>query len=134
MAIVWHSINFATVYSRVTEGGCGCWMEYECKLLCQFTTAVGGTRCYLCLKQSHSNSLQGHTKHFYSYLRIELSGSDWNAPRYLKNGQLVTSKQTTANWKIFFQKLFVWPCSDAVQIDRCMFNGYRSFLTSTVEC
>ena len=41
-AIVWHSTNFATVHSRVTEGGC--LMEYKYKLLCQFSTDVGGTR------------------------------------------------------------------------------------------
>ena len=31
-------------HSRVTVGGWS--MEYEHKLLCQFTTTVGGTRCY----------------------------------------------------------------------------------------
>ena len=33
-------------------------------------------RCYLWHKQSQSNSLQGHTKLFCSYLGIEQSGSD----------------------------------------------------------
>jgi len=50
-------------------------MEYEHKLLHQFTTIVGGSRCYLWLKQSHRNSLQDHTKRFSSYLRTEQSGS-----------------------------------------------------------
>ena len=100
-AIVWHSTNFATVHSRVTEGGC--LMEYKYKLLCQFSTAVGGTRWYLWLKQSHSNSLQGHTKHFYSYVGIEQNGSGWKAPGYSKNGYLVTLKKTMANWETFYQ-------------------------------
>ena len=41
-------------------------MEYEYKLLRQFTMTVGGTRFCLWLKQSQSNSpcAQGHTKRF----------------------------------------------------------------------
>ena len=65
--------NFTTVHSRVTVGGCS--MEYKYKLLCQFTTTVGGARCWLWLKKSQSNSQQGHTKRFSLYLEIELSGS-----------------------------------------------------------
>ena len=57
-AVVSHTTNFATVHSRVTVGSCSA--EYEYKLLCQFTTTVGGTRYYLSLKQSQTNSLQGH--------------------------------------------------------------------------
>ena len=66
-------------------------MEYEYRLLCQFTT-VGATRCCLWLKQSKSNSLQGHMKHFSSYLGIEPSSSGWKAPGYSKNEYLVTLK------------------------------------------
>jgi len=47
-----HNTNLATVHSRVTVGGC--WMEYEYKLLRQFTTTVGGTRCYLWLKRARA--------------------------------------------------------------------------------
>ena len=49
-----HNTNLATIHSQVTIGSC--LMEYEYKLLCQFTTTVGGTKCYLWLKQSQSNS------------------------------------------------------------------------------
>ena len=41
LAIVQHNTNFATVHSQVTVGGCS--VEYECKLLCQYTTTVGAT-------------------------------------------------------------------------------------------
>jgi len=44
-AIVWHNTNLATVHSRVTVDGCS--MEYDHKLLRQFTTTLGGTRCCL---------------------------------------------------------------------------------------
>ena len=95
--LVWHSTNLATVYSWVTVGNC--LMEYEYKLLRQFTMTVGRTGCYLWFKQSHSNSLHGHTKHFYSYLRIELSGSSWKAPGYFNNGKLKNSKtQKLGSW------------------------------------
>ena len=62
LAIVGHDTNLTTVHSHVTVGGC--LMEYEYKLLRQFTTTVGGTRCYLSLKKNHINSLQGCTKRF----------------------------------------------------------------------
>ena len=39
---VQHNTNFATVHSQVTVHGCS--MEYEYKLLRQFSTTVGGTR------------------------------------------------------------------------------------------
>ena len=71
-AIVQHNINLATVHNRVTVGSCSVKYKYKPR---QFTTKVGGTRCYLLLKQSQSNSLQGHTKQFCSYLGIEQSGS-----------------------------------------------------------
>ena len=73
LALVCHNTNFATVHSRVTVGGCS--VEYKYKLLCQFTKTVGGTRCYLWFKESQSNSPQGHTKRFCSYVGIEQSGS-----------------------------------------------------------
>ena len=82
----------------------GCLMEYKYKLLCQFSTTVGGTRCYLWLKQSHSNSLQGHTKHFYSYVGIEQNGSGWKAPGYSKNGYLVTLKKNNGELENFLSK------------------------------
>ena len=43
LSIVQHNTNFATVHSQVTVSGCS--VEYEYKLLCQFTTTVGGSRC-----------------------------------------------------------------------------------------
>ena len=57
-----YNTNFATVHSQVTVDGCS--VEYKHKLMRQFTMTVGGTRCSLWLKQSQSNSLQGHTKLF----------------------------------------------------------------------
>ena len=59
LATVQHNTNFAKVHTQVILGGCS--VDYEYKLLRQFTTTVGGTSCYLWLKQSQSNSLQGHT-------------------------------------------------------------------------
>ena len=44
-AIVQHNTNVATAHSQVTVGSCS--VEYEYKLLRQFTTTVGGSRCYL---------------------------------------------------------------------------------------
>ena len=44
-ALVRHNTNFATVHSRVTVGSCS--VEYEYKLLRQFTTTVEEARCYL---------------------------------------------------------------------------------------
>ena len=120
-AIVQHNTNFATVHSQVTVGGCS--VEYEYKLLRQFTTTVGGTRCYLWLKQSQSNSLQGHTKRFCSYLGIEQSGSGWKATGHSKNRYPVTLKTNYGELENFFQKHFVWPCSDVVQIDKTLVYG-----------
>ena len=90
LAMVGHNIYLTTVHSWVTVGGCS--MEYKYKPVHQYTTTVGGTRCHLWLKQSQSNLLQGHTKHFSSYLRIEQSSSSWKATGYSKNGYRVTSQ------------------------------------------
>ena len=79
-------------------------MEYKYKLLRQFTTTVGGTRCYLWLKQSHSNSLQDHTKHFYSYVGIELNGSGWKAPGYLKKWVPSNFEKNNSELENFFSK------------------------------
>ena len=98
-AIVQHKTNFATVHSQVTLGGCS--VENEYKLLCQFTTTLGGTSCYLWLTQSQRNSLQGHMKHFCSYLGIEQNGSGWKATGYSKNGYPVTSKTHYGKLKNF---------------------------------
>ena len=49
-AIVQHNANFATVHSPVTVGDCS--VEYEYKLLCQFTTMVVRTRWYLWLNMT----------------------------------------------------------------------------------
>ena len=48
-----------------------------------------------------------------------------------------------ASWKKFFQKLFMWPCSDAVQIDRTLVysilramaqeNGRRKLYSNSTE-
>ena len=87
-----------TIQSRVTVGGCS--TEYKYKPLRQFTTMVGETWCYL-LKQSQSNSLQGHTKRFSSYLGIEQSGSSWivkkRVPRNFKNKLWQTEKKFFKN-------------------------------------
>ena len=113
---VWHNTNLATLHSQVTVGSY--WMEYEYKLLRQFTMTVGGTRCCLWLKHSQSNSPQGHTKRFSLYLRIEQSGSaerlldtqkEW-VPSNFENKQQTRKK--------IFQKFFVWPCSNDIQIDK----------------
>ena len=48
-ALVEHNTIFATVHSWATVGGY--LVEYEHKLLCQFTTTGGGTRCCLWLKK-----------------------------------------------------------------------------------
>ena len=45
VAIVWHNTNFATVYSQVTRGGSS--MEFEHKLLCQFSLAVARRMPYI---------------------------------------------------------------------------------------
>ena len=101
LAIVRHNANFATVHSRVTVGGCS--VEYEYKLLHQFTTTVGGIRCSLWLKQSQSNSLQSHTKRFCSYLKTQQSGLE--ATGYSKNGYPVTLQTNYVYGERFFFKL-----------------------------
>jgi len=94
-------------------------MEYECKILCQFTTTVGGTRCCIWLKQSQSNSLQGHTKHFFSYLKIEPSGSSWKATGYSNNGYLVTLKTNYGELEIFIKNFSCGPVAMSYkQIER----------------
>ena len=100
-AIVQPNTNFATVDSRVTVGGCS--MEYEYKLLRQFTTTVGRTSCNSSLKKSQSNSLQGHMRRFCSQLGIEQSTSGWKATGYSENGYPVISKTN-------YCKLENFPC------------------------
>ena len=105
-------------HSRVTVGGWS--MEYEHKLLCQFTTTVGGTRCYLWLslnrvRATHRRATQS------VFLGIQPSGSSWKAPGYSKKTVHSTFKNKL-QWtgKNFFLKLLVWPCSNVVQIDRML--------------
>ena len=68
----------------------------------------------------------------------------------LKNRYLVTSKTNYAELEDFFQKLFMWPCSNVVQIDRTLvysilratawaswhrkFYSSSQLLSSTVYC
>ena len=52
LATVQHNTNFATVHSRVTVGGCS--VDYEYKLLHQFTTTVGGASCYYDLNRARA--------------------------------------------------------------------------------
>ena len=118
LALVRHNTNFATVHSRVTVGGC--LVEYKYKLLGQFTKTVGGTRCYLRFKESQSNSMQGQTKHFCSYIETEQSGSGWKATGYSRNGYKLTSQ---TNHGKLFQKCFVWPCTNVVQIEKTLVYG-----------
>ena len=121
-ATVQYDTNFATVRSQVTLGGCS--VDYEYKLLRQFTTTVGGTSCYLWLKQSQSNSLQGHTKRF-------LLISQNRTERQWLKGYWILEKPVPRDFenklrrtgKFFFQKRFVWPCSDVVQIDKTLVYG-----------
>ena len=121
-ATVQHNTNFATVRSQVTLGGCS--VDYEYKLLRQFTTTVGGTSCYLWLEQSQSNSLQGHTKRFCSYLGTELSGSGWKATEYSKNRYRETSKTNYGELENFsFKNASCGPCSNVVQIDKTLVYG-----------
>ena len=91
----------------------------------QFTTT--GTRCYLWLKQSQSNSLQGHKKHFYLYLGVEQSGRGWKDT--WKTGTQELTSQTMVDG-FFFPKRFVWPCSNVVQIDKTL---VYSILHATVQ-
>ena len=51
-----------------------CSMEYAYKLLQQFAMTIGGTKCYLWLKQSKSNLLQGDTKCSCSYFQVVVAG------------------------------------------------------------
>ena len=92
---------------RVTVGSCS--MEYEYKLLRQFTTTVGGTRCSFRLKQSQSNSVQGNTKHF-TWNRTE-----W---QWLKGSWIFGSNFENKQWPT--GNFFFWPCSYAVQIHRTL--------------
>ena len=101
-AILQHNTNFASVHSQVTVDSCS--VEYEYKPLRQFTTMVGGTRCYLWLKQSQSNSLRGHTKHFCSYLGTDQSGSGWKATGYSKNEYPVTSQTNCGRLENFLSR------------------------------
>jgi len=102
--------------SEVTVGVASWWNTSTNSLLHQFTTTVGGTRCYLWLKQSQSNSLW-----FCSYLETEQSYSSWKATGYSKNRYPVTLQTNYGKLeKTTFFKLFVWPCNDFIRIDKIL--------------
>ena len=90
-------------------------VEYEYKLLLhQFTTTVGGTRCYLWLKQSQSNSLWFCNRTELQWLKVY-----WILQKQVPSNFANKLWQTGKKKQPFF-KLFVWPCNDVIRIDKML--------------
>ena len=117
-AIVQHNSNLATVHSWVTVGGCS--VEYNYKLVCQFTATVGGTRCYLWLNRARAT----HCRATQSILLISWSRTErqWLKGYWILRYQLTsqTNYGYVTEKKKFF---FVWPCNNVIQIDKMLVYG-----------
>ena len=102
LVIVQHNTNFATVLSQVTVANCSA--EYEYKLLHQFTTTVGGTRCCLWLEQSQSKSITAGP-HKEVLTLCATAQANWHRSLYTYS----TEQPSTVKWPILpFYVIFFW--------------------------
>ena len=101
-----HNTNLATIHSQVTIGSC--LMEYEYKLLCQFTTTVGGTKCYLWLKQSQNNShmITSESLSLWKYSQITVF---FMAARFFRGMEF------SQNYNQLYCRKFSWQASFTLQ-------------------